>query len=88
MGYPLGNSALIQPSVMINLIGAEGQSGEADYQGLEEALRNKNAFVHLYGKKLVKPGRKMGHVTLMGPDPADLLKQANQLKKSLQIRAI
>ncbi len=65
LGYPLGNTDAILPSIMVNIIGAEGFSGAVRYEGLEETLRIENAFVHLYGKKETKPGRKMGHVTIL-----------------------
>ena len=50
---------------MINLLGAEGFSGEADYLGLEEVLKIPEVYVHLYGKKITKPFRKMGHITVI-----------------------
>ncbi|RYG37256.1 MAG: 5-(carboxyamino)imidazole ribonucleotide synthase, partial [Chitinophagaceae bacterium] len=63
LGYPLGNTKPILPSIMVNIIGAEGHSGPVKYEGLEEVLKIENAFVHLYGKSETRPGRKMGHVT-------------------------
>src|SRR5207253_1264730 len=63
LNYPLGNPDAILPSIMVNVIGSDGQSGAACYKGLEDVLKIDNAFVHLYGKKETRPGRKMGHVT-------------------------
>jgi 5-(carboxyamino)imidazole ribonucleotide synthase len=73
LGFPLGNTKAILPSIMVNLVGSEEYSGEAKYNGLKEVLSIDNAFVHIYGKSQTKPGRKMGHVTIMkcrkaGPD--------------------
>src|SRR4029078_10318547 len=62
LNYPLGNTNVSLPSILVNIVGAEGFSGEVKYEGLEEVLRIENAFVHLYGKRQTKPGRKMGHV--------------------------
>ena len=56
LGYPLGNTKAILPSAMINLIGAEGFSGNVHYEGLEDVLKIENAFVHLYGKNTNPPG--------------------------------
>ncbi|HUM66301.1 MAG TPA: 5-(carboxyamino)imidazole ribonucleotide synthase, partial [Chitinophagaceae bacterium] len=73
----------ILPSIMVNIIGAEGFSGKVRYEGLEETLQIENAFVHLYGKKQTKPGRKMGHVTILSRDKQDLLYQSNKVKRTL-----
>ena len=57
LAYPLGNTEMIMPSVMVNILGAEGYSGAADYVGLNEVLASADTFVHLYGKTDTKPGR-------------------------------
>jgi 5-(carboxyamino)imidazole ribonucleotide synthase len=85
LGYPLGNTAAILPSAIVNLLGAEGHSGDAVYEGLQEVLKIDNAFVHLYGKKQTKPGRKMGHVTIMSKDRTDLMHKANKIKHTLKV---
>lgn len=65
-GLPMGSTRLIQPAVMINLLGGEGFSGSYRLQGLEEISSIEGVYVHLYGKKESKPVRKMGHVTILG----------------------
>ncbi len=87
LGYPLGNTAAILPSIMVNIIGAEGFSGEVKYEGLEEVLKIENVFVHLYGKKQTKPGRKMGHVTIISKEKQELLHQSNKVKRTLLAKA-
>lgn len=85
LGYPLGNTAAILPSAIVNLLGAEGFAGNAVYEGVEEVLKIDNAFVHLYGKKQTKPGRKMGHVTILSKDRTDLMHKANKIKHTLKV---
>jgi len=68
LDYPLGNPDAIMPSIMVNIIGADGFNGDVRYEGLEEVLKIDNAFVHIYGKKQTKPGRKMGHVTIISKE--------------------
>lgn len=85
LGYPLGNTDAILPSAIVNLLGAEGHSGEAVYDNLEEVLKMDNVFVHLYGKLQTKPGRKMGHVTIMHKDYQDLTHKANKIKHLLKV---
>jgi 5-(carboxyamino)imidazole ribonucleotide synthase len=85
LGYPLGNTKAILSSAMINLIGDEGFSGPVYYQGLEEVLKIDNAFVHIYGKLVTKPGRKMGHVTVVSNEKADLVHKANKIKSTIKV---
>ncbi len=87
LGYPLGLTDSILPSIMVNIVGAEGYSGDVKYEGLEETLKIENAFVHLYGKKQTKPGRKMGHVTILSKDKQDLLHQSNKVKRTLLVKS-
>lgn len=84
LNYPLGNPNAILPSAIVNIIGAEGYSGDVLYEGLDEVLRMENVFVHLYGKLQTKPGRKMGHVTIMSKDYQDLTHKANKIKHTLK----
>ncbi len=84
-GYPLGCTDAILPSSMVNLIGAEGHSGEAVYSGLDEVLKMDNVFVHLYGKTQTRPGRKMGHVTIISKEKLDLTYKAHKIKNTLKI---
>lgn len=83
--YPLGNAEPIAPSVMVNLIGAPEHSGPAVYKGLEAVLSLDHCFVHIYGKKETKPGRKMGHITLLHADRAELLHVCNKVKHAVQV---
>lgn len=85
LSYPLGCTDPILPTVLINLVGEEGHSGPAHYEGLNEVLQMEHAFVHLYGKEQTKPGRKMGHVTVIGNDRTELIYQAHRIKQYLKV---
>jgi len=82
---PLGNPAALLPSALVNLVGEEGYNGVAVYNGLKNVLTLNNVFVHLYGKTQTKPGRKMGHVTVLGNDYTELTHTAHKVKNMLQI---
>lgn len=86
LDFPLGNTDAILPSVMVNIIGAENCTGNVIYEGLDEVLKVENAFVHIYGKKQTKPGRKMGHVTVIHKEKNDLLYKANKIKRALKAK--
>lgn len=85
LNYPLGCTDALMPSLMQNILGAEGYNGAVYYNGLPEMLKIENAFFHIYGKRQTKPGRKMGHVTLMNKEKADLLHKANKIKHNLSV---
>ncbi|MGC8750169.1 5-(carboxyamino)imidazole ribonucleotide synthase [Hydrotalea sp.] len=87
LGYPLGNTKLINPSAMINLLGEPGYTGAPIYEGLNDVLKVEQAFVHLYGKQTTKPGRKMGHVTLIAKDDGELIYQAHKIKQLIKVIA-
>ncbi|MDX9751464.1 MAG: 5-(carboxyamino)imidazole ribonucleotide synthase [Flavobacteriales bacterium] len=71
MGWPPGDAATRGPSAMINLVG-EGGEGEPHLHGAHQVLSVPGAFVHLYGKARTRTGRKMGHVTVIAHDQAEL----------------
>ncbi|MFT3750988.1 MAG: 5-(carboxyamino)imidazole ribonucleotide synthase [Agriterribacter sp.] len=85
LNYPLGNTAPILPAAIVNVLGEENYQGNAVYEGLDEVLRMDNVFVHIYGKKQTKPGRKMGHVTILSNDRADLSYKKNRIKNVLKV---
>ncbi|GAA6614708.1 5-(carboxyamino)imidazole ribonucleotide synthase [Scytonema sp. NUACC26] len=65
----LGNTAMISPSaVMVNLLGYE--NSQSDYTGKRQQIEQiPQAYVHWYGKNESRPGRKLGHVTVLLDSP-------------------
>ncbi|MFM8710185.1 MAG: 5-(carboxyamino)imidazole ribonucleotide synthase [Sphingomonadales bacterium] len=84
LSMPIGSTRLRSPSVMINLVGS-GVAGPAQYHGMAQVSGTPGLSVHLYEKKTSKPGRKMGHMTLLGSDVQHLKEQARELKKALSV---
>lgn len=82
---PLGSTELRSPAVMVNLLGEENHNGEAVYQGLNDCLSKEGVYVHLYGKKITKPFRKMGHVTIIGNDMKEAKEKAKFVKGTLKV---
>lgn len=85
LGFPLGSTEHILPAAMVNLVGAEGFTGPAYYEGLKEILQIENVFVHIYGKKETRPGRKMGHITIISKERQELVHQANRIKQTVRV---
>jgi 5-(carboxyamino)imidazole ribonucleotide synthase len=87
MNYPLGNTTMQFESALVNLIGAAGHSGTPYYRGLDGLLNTDNTFIHIYGKNQTKPGRKMGHVTILGKDRIELKLKAKMVKESIAVES-
>ena len=84
-GLPLGEVALRTPIVMRNILGS-GQEGPTLVEGIEEAYKNPRLKVHIYGKAISKPGRKMGHFTVVGSDLKTARKEADEAYKLIKIK--
>jgi 5-(carboxyamino)imidazole ribonucleotide synthase len=75
LGYPLGSSSMVLPAaVMVNLLG--DRSDVATVRGVEKALGIPGVNLHIYGKKLTRPSRKMGHITVLGKTMEEALEKA------------
>lgn len=87
LNLPLGDTTIVMNSAMVNILGEPKYTGLAQYEGLNEVLKVAGAHVHLYGKKLTKPFRKMGHVTIVDNDMESLKKKAKFVKDHLKVIA-
>lgn len=87
LDLPLGNTSLRIPATMVNLLGEDGFTGPAKYEGMAEVLGLKGVYVHLYGKAITKPFRKMGHVTIVGEKRKKLARKAAYVKETLKVKA-
>ncbi len=83
---PPGDTRAISNSVMINLLGEKGYEGAAEYEGLEEVLELEGVYIHLYGKKITKPFRKMGHVTIMDDDRQKAIEKARFVQNKIKVK--
>jgi 5-(carboxyamino)imidazole ribonucleotide synthase len=81
LDLPLGNTDMVQPAAMINLVGAEGQSGPYKLKYTEELLSEPGVYVHLYNKTEIRPHRKMGHITVMAGTLQELLEKAGKVRE-------
>ena len=87
LNLPLGATENKIPAAMVNLLGEEGYTGPARYDGLDKVLALDGVYVHLYGKKLTKPFRKMGHVTVIDHNMERLKDKAMFVKQNLKVIA-
>jgi 5-(carboxyamino)imidazole ribonucleotide synthase len=82
---PLGDTACLNHAIMINVLGEAGHEGPAVYKGIEEVLKCAGVYIHLYGKALTKPFRKMGHVTIVDSDREKAIEKARFVQKTLKV---
>jgi len=85
LNLPLGDTAIIMPSVMLNLLGDKNSSGNAAYPGMEDVLKIKGVYPHIYGKEISKPFRKMGHVTVLNESLDKAKEIAIRVKNTLKV---
>ncbi len=84
LNMPPGNTQTHTPSVMVNLLGEPERNGLVVYEGLYDILKIPNVYVHLYGKKICKPFRKMGHITVLHSDIKEAVKNARMVQKTIK----
>ena len=80
-GLPLGDTRLLSPAVMVNLL---GDGWGSDTPPLKEILACPQAKLHLYGKREARPGRKMGHYTVVDATIEHALALALDIKGKFQ----
>lgn len=85
LNLPLGDTSIVIPGVMINLLGDKNTEGIATYVGMQEGLGTSGVNFHLYGKLETRPYRKMGHVTVINHDLEEAKKIARSLKTTIQV---
>lgn len=80
-GLAAGNAGLLSPAVMVNLLGdLWPEDAEPDWRAV---LETPGAHLHLYGKRQARPGRKMGHYTVLATSVDEALQQAEIIQRML-----
>lgn len=85
LNLPLGNTDSKVAGIMVNLVGAEGHTGKVVYENMEEILKIDGVTPHIYGKKITKPFRKMGHVTIVNKDIDTARTIAQKVKETIKV---
>ena len=85
LGLPMGSTKNKVSSVMVNLVGAEGHTGNVIYENIEKLMEMEGVTPHMYGKKETRPFRKMGHVTIVHSKLENARAIAQQVKQSINV---
>lgn len=87
MELPLGSTKLYATSAMVNLIGAPGETGTAHIENQKEILKLPGVYLHWYAKAETRPGRKMGHITLVNDQRDELKANIKKVNQTVKVRA-
>ncbi len=86
LGLKLGSTDLVYPTIMYNILGPKDFTGPYE----EPVINHESIFLKMYGKKLSKPKRKLGHVNFVDKtgkkNPQQMLEEIEKYKGSLQIK--
>lgn len=85
LNLPLGRTDNKVGGVMVNLVGAEGYTGNVVYENIETIMKMDGVTPHIYGKKQTRPFRKMGHVTIVNENLNEARRIAADVKKSIKV---
>ncbi|OBX25830.1 5-(carboxyamino)imidazole ribonucleotide synthase [Gelidibacter algens] len=85
LNLPLGKTDYKVAGVMVNLVGAEGYSGDVHYEHISEIMAMEGVTPHIYGKKQTRPFRKMGHVTIVNEDLNTARQIAEDVKNLIKV---
>lgn len=85
LNLPLGATTNKVCGVMVNLVGAEGYMGPVVYENIDQIMAMEGVTPHIYGKKLTRPFRKMGHVTIIDPSIQKARQKAQKVKEIINV---
>ncbi|MCK8521633.1 5-(carboxyamino)imidazole ribonucleotide synthase [Aquimarina sp. D1M17] len=85
LDLPLGATESIVGGIMVNLVGAEGHTGDVLYKNIDKIMEMKGVTPHIYGKKQTRPFRKMGHVTIIHENIDEARKIAENVKNTIKV---
>ncbi|GAB5472590.1 MAG: 5-(carboxyamino)imidazole ribonucleotide synthase [Maribacter sp.] len=85
LDIPLGNTDSKVAGIMVNLVGAEGHTGEVVYENIDAIMAMSGVTPHIYGKKVTRPFRKMGHVTIVNEDVKEARTIAQKVKETIKV---
>ena len=85
LNLPLSRPRLLSPAVMVNVLGSADCNGPYRIKGLKRFCSIQGAKLHLYGKRISKPNRKLGHITVTADSTYIALQKAKQARKALTL---
>ena len=85
LDLPLGETELVIPGIMVNLVGENMVEGNVIYQNINDIFDIPGVFIHIYGKKKSRLNRKMGHITIVNKDIDKAIEIGKKIKKKIKV---
>jgi 5-(carboxyamino)imidazole ribonucleotide synthase len=85
LDLPLSKPQLLTPAVMVNILGSEGHNGTYKIKGIKELLAIPGVKLHIYGKKISKPRRKLGHITVTAKNVLEAISTAERARRTIRV---
>lgn len=85
LDLPLADPQLLTPSVMVNILGSEHHNGTYKIEGLRKLMSIPGIKLHIYGKKISKPRRKLGHITVTAQNVQEAIFRAERAKRTIKV---
>ncbi len=85
LNLPLGETQVLIPGIMVNLVGENKVEGNVVYQNINDIFEIPGVFIHIYGKKKSRLDRKMGHITIVNKDISKAIEIGKKIKKKIKV---
>lgn len=85
LDLPLSDPQLLTPAVMVNILGSEHHNGTYKIKGLRKLLSIPGIKLHIYGKKISKPRRKLGHITVTAQNIQEAIFRAERARRTIKV---
>ena len=85
LNLPLGETQILIPGIMVNLVGENKVEGNVVYQNINDIFEIPGVFIHIYGKKKSRLDRKMGHITIVNKEISKAIEIGKKIKKKIKV---
>ena len=85
LDLPLGETKILVPGIMVNLVGQNKVEGNVIYKNINDIFDIPGVFIHIYGKKKSRLNRKMGHITIVNKDINKAIEIGKKIKKKIKV---
>ena len=85
LDLPLGDTSLLTPGIMVNLVGENKIEGNVIYKNINDIFDISGVNVHIYGKKKSRLNRKMGHITIVNDNLDNAIEIGKKIKKKIKV---
>ncbi len=85
LNLPLGETGILIPGIMVNLVGENMEEGNVKYKNINDIFDIPGVYIHIYGKKKSRLNRKMGHITIVNKDINKAIEIGKSIKNKIKV---